>query len=260
MNAQSTITIPPERLAWLDTITLDHGSHKSYQQGVCAEEAVAYMAGLDITSSPACVSPVLRVFTIALNDAWDSTQRQKLKPYLVRQIGTAGDGQDEARSYLALDWLVRTYTPAWLDLAGLAEQAQVLRRLPRVVDFAAAEQAGPVVRTARKTAVVAAEAAWEAAAAGNTAAATVWDAAAATEAWADLEAATAAAWDAATAAAWDAAAPAAEAAGAACAGYAARSATWPATVNATRGVVTALQASALTLLDAMTDPSTVVTT
>lgn len=158
-----TTSIPAERLAWLDTITLDSGGHERYEDGVCAEEAVAYLAGLDITDSPACASPVLRTFCISLNDTWSTEQRQQLKPYLVRQIGTAGDGQDEARSYLALDWLIRTYTPAWLDLAGLTAEAQALRDLRRIVDLVSAQAAGPVVRQGSTAADAAWAAAWAAA-------------------------------------------------------------------------------------------------
>ena len=63
-------------------------------------------------------------------------------------VGTAGDGKDQARSYLALDWLIRTYTPAWLELAGLTAEAQELRDLRRIVDMVAAEAAGPEAQVA----------------------------------------------------------------------------------------------------------------
>ena len=75
------------------------------------------------------MSPVLRAYGISLNDQWDDEKRQELKRFIPVLPGTAGDGQDEARSYLALDWLIRTHTPAWLDLAGLTAEAQELRDL-----------------------------------------------------------------------------------------------------------------------------------
>lgn len=142
---------------------LDGGSHMSFTEGACAMEWVSYIAGLGHTDAPECVSPVLQKFTIDLNDSWDDEQRQKLVPFLPRMVGTNGDGQDEARSYLALDWLIRTYTPAWLDLAGLVGDAQALRGLPRIVDLGTAGQAGPVVRAGHEHSRAARDAAWEAA-------------------------------------------------------------------------------------------------
>jgi len=239
-----TVTIVAERLARLDTITLDKGAHESAEQGMCFIEFADWLAGGKGRDSAPTVSPVIRAYGINLNDSWDAEQRQKLRPYGPRVVGTAGDGQDEARSYLALDWLIRTYTPAWLDLAGLTVEARALRDLRRIVDTVAAQAAGPVVRDARDKAYAAWDAAWAAA----------WDAA----------------WDAAWAAAWDAARDAARAAARDAARDAARAAAgdavWDAAAWAAAGdaagdflkpTVTILQASALDLLDRLIDPSAV---
>jgi hypothetical protein len=223
MSAQ----IIPERLAMLDQLTVDKGSHPSFEDGHCSLEIVAWLAGLGHTDAPSCASPVLTAFTISLNDSWDVENRQRIKPFLPRMVGTAGDGLDETRSYLALDWLIRTYTPAWLDIAGLTVEAQALRDLRRIVDLVAAQAAGPVVRNASTKAI----AAW--AAAGAAARAAAGAAAGA--------AARAAAGAAAGAAAWDAAWAAA--------GAAARDALKP--------TVDTLQASALDLLDRMVAPASV---
>ena len=164
----TTAQILPERLADLTAgkITLDRSAHSTFESGHCATEVVAWLAGEGHTDAPKCASPVLRRFVIGLNDRWDDTQRQKLAPLLPRMVGTAGDGKDERRSFLALDWLIRTYTPAFLDLAGLTAEAQELRQLRRIVDLVAAKEAGPVVRTANAKAA----AAWDAAGAA------AWDA------------------------------------------------------------------------------------
>jgi hypothetical protein len=243
------MTVIEERLIELDTLHLDKGNHNNFEEGHCAMEVVAWLAGEGITDAPVCASPVLRVFTVDLNDRWPDRQRQKLRPYLPRMVGTAGDGQDEARSYLALDWLIRTFTPAWLDLAGLTAEAAELRALRRIVDPASAEAAGPVVvaawaaaRAARDAAGAAARAARDAA--GDAARAAAWDARVA--AWD----AAGAAWDARVAA-WDAAGAAWDAAGAA-AGDAARAAR--AARAALQPTVETLQESALELLDRMINP------
>jgi hypothetical protein len=241
-------TVIPERVAALDTITLDSGNHCNFSEGHCAMEVVAWLAGLGHTDAPECASPVLRDFTVGLNDRWDTVQRQTLKPFLPRMVGTAGDGQDEARAYLALDWLVRTYAPEWLDVAGLTERARDLRDLPRIVDPASAQSAVPVAHAARQDAA----AAWDAARAA------AWDAARAAAGDAAGDAARAAARDAAGDAAGDAAWAAAGDAAWAAAGAAAGAAAWDAARDAAwdslAPTVAALQASALDLLDRMIDP------
>ncbi len=114
--------------------TLAYGTHATPDDGRCAMEWVSHLAGEPHSDQPRCVSPVLRAICIALNDGLEHEPRQRLRPYLTRTIGTAGDGLDEARSWMALDWLIRTYTPAWLAQAGLADSAARLRSLPPVLD------------------------------------------------------------------------------------------------------------------------------
>jgi hypothetical protein len=207
---------------------LDKGPHASREAGMCAMEWVAYLANEPHTDQPVCVSPVLKSFCIAFNDALPDDQRQRLRPYLARCIGTAGDGLDERRAWMATDWIVTVYAPAWLDLAGLHDHAQNLRALA-ITNATAAKAALPAIREARK----AMSAAW--AAAGDAASSAAWVAA-----WAAARAA-------ARAAAWVAAGDAASAA----ARVAARSAARAAAGDALAPTVTQLQDSAFDLLDRM---------
>jgi hypothetical protein len=158
----------------LDTLTLTKGVHGNRGDGVCLMEAVAWWAGEKHTDHPACVSPVLGAFGRSLNDVLPGGKRQELRRLVPLLPGTADDSHDQARGYLALDWLIRTWTPAWLDLAGLSEEAHALRELRRIVDLAAAQSAGPVVRQASQKAAAARAAAGDAAWAAAGAAA--WDA------------------------------------------------------------------------------------
>ena len=147
------------------TITLTRGAHETRAAGVCLLEAAAWFAGKSHTDHPACVSPVLAAYGRSLNDALPDDSRQLLVPFVPLMPGTAGDGLDEARGYLALDWLIRVHAPAWLDLAGLADEARALRDLSRITDLAAAQAARPVVLTARNKATAARaatkDAAWD---------------------------------------------------------------------------------------------------
>ena len=219
------MTIIEERLAMLDTIRLAAGGHDADDGRMCVMEAAAWVAGEAWSDSPVCVSPVLAVFMRAWNDALDDEGRQQLKAVIPRVIGTAEDGQDEARCWLAVDWIVRVYAPAWLGLADIADAAASLRALPELRDSATLDAARPAREDARKQAAAARAAAWAAARAAAR------DAARA--------AAGAAAWDAARAAAWDAA----------------RDAARDAAGDALAPTVAELQASALILLDRMIDPA-----
>jgi hypothetical protein len=87
------------------------------------------------------VSPVLRAFCTTLNDSLEDGPRQRLRPYLVRTIGTVDDGLDETRSWLALDWLIRTYAPTWLRLAGLVASADRLAAQAPITGSASLEAA-----------------------------------------------------------------------------------------------------------------------
>lgn len=158
-------------------IHLDRGAHSDPAAGMCLMEAVAYVQGEPHTDHPACVSPVLGVYGRALNDALPDELRQRLVLYIDRLPGTAGDGRDERRGYIALDWLIRTYLPAWLDLSPhLTEHSERVRALPTIVSRETAEQAGAVLAAAWAAARDAAEPE-HAAAAGDAARAATGDAA-----------------------------------------------------------------------------------
>ena len=149
--------------AQLDTIQLAEGGHHDPEAGLCLLEAVAYVAGERHSDHPTCTSPVLGTFGRSLNDVLPDELRQGLKPLIPQLIGTRGDGHDETRSLLALDWLIRTWLPAWLQLAHLDDEARELRELAQIVDGETAQAAGPLVRAAQTKAFEKRRAAWAAA-------------------------------------------------------------------------------------------------
>jgi len=201
----------------LSTVSFGVGEHPrtdapTGDRDLCIMETVAYMAGEPWSDSPACASPVVSAFLRSWNDALSDADRDRLLPAAVwvpRLVGSRGDPEtEERRAYLALDWLIRAHTSAWLDLVpASAPHAAALRALPEIVDLTTAGQAGDMVRAAWTAARAAACAAARDAAvdaAGAAAWTAAWDAARA--------AAGAAAWDAAGDAAWAAAWAAARAA------------------------------------------------
>jgi hypothetical protein len=232
----TTTTIPRDRLARLEVITLESGAHQP-NGTFCAMEFVAWMAGEAWTDHPACVSPVVAAFARNWNDSLDTADRNRLlKPLLLDMVGTATTpGDEETRAWMATDWLARVHAPAWLRLAGLTKEAQALEGCARIIDAVTAGAAQPRLEEARH----ARAAAWDAARVA------AW-AAARAAAWAAAWAA-AAAWDAVRAAAWDAVRAAVSAAVSAAASAAARDAVR----DALRPTVEALQGSAVELLREM---------
>ena len=211
----------------IETLELLNGAHGSRSEGVCLLEAVAWFAGEPHTDHPACVSPVLSAFGRSWNDALPDDERQKLKPYVPRLVGTSGDAAaDTRRAWMTTDWLVRVHTPAWLRLAGLDEQAAQLEALLELVSADQIPPIKPVLEAVRKDAAAAGAAARDAA--GDAAWAAARDAARDAAGAAAGDAAWAAAGAAAGAAARDAAGAAAGAAARAAAGAAAGDAAWAA--------------------------------
>lgn len=102
----------------------------------CMMEVAAWMADEAWTDDPANVSPVIAQWCKALNDTLTDTSRQTLKDYLVVApdgvIDTVDAGLEAKRKYLATNWLIRTYVPAWLDVAGMTDEADILQALPAI--------------------------------------------------------------------------------------------------------------------------------
>ncbi len=143
----------------LDTLVLDGGSHSPGSDRMCVMEAVALLAGEGWTDHPACASPVIGVFLRSWNDSLPDDERQQLKQYIPRLVNSKGaDDQETERSWLATDWLIRVQTPAWLRLAGLTEQADLLA-LMRPVNPETCTSILPALKAVRSDAA----AAWDAA-------------------------------------------------------------------------------------------------
>jgi hypothetical protein len=100
------------------TVWLEKGSHRNREEGVCAMELAAWLAGEGHTYSPECVSAPLRNLMIWINDSLAPEARQRLKPYVSRTLGTAGDGQDEERRVRIGQWLESAGMYGWTAAEG----------------------------------------------------------------------------------------------------------------------------------------------
>ena len=219
----------------IDTMTLTKGPHAEREAGMCAMEAVAWLAGEPHSDAPQCACPIIARLVINANDNWDDETRNRLlKPLLHKIIGTrvtcdaAGDSILLKRMYMVQDWHIRVRTPAFLRLAGLKAVAESLEALAPVIDAASLKDCEPATSAARSVAMSAAKsAAWSAA---KSAAKSAWSAAK-SAAWSAAEDA---AWSATWSAAEDAARSAAEDAARSAAWSAAKSAAWSATWSAAK--------------------------
>ncbi len=248
------MTIVEEGLPVLDDLVLGIGAHANWESGACVMEAVAYLAGEPFSDHPKCASRVIGTFLRSWNDSLNNRDRQVLKQYIPRLVGSKGTPeQEETRGWMAVDWLVRTHTPMWLRLAGLPDQADRLTKLSEFQAGMDVAQLMPTLKAIRTDADAARETSWTASGAAPGEAHLAAGGAAARAASRDASGAAppAASRDAtpavARAAAGDAAADAAWAATRA----ATRDASPAATRAALRPTVVQLQASAHELVDRM---------
>ncbi|HEY2088575.1 MAG TPA: hypothetical protein VGH54_21470 [Mycobacterium sp.] len=133
----------------LETLHLGNGSHPTREAGVCFNEAAAWLAGEPHSDHPACVAPYLRSYGMRLNDRADDERRQDLKRFIPLVIGTAGDGLDDRRRWLATDRVLRVLLPKWLDRAGAADRAGQLRALAPITSHDTWYPNAQLVRTIR---------------------------------------------------------------------------------------------------------------
>jgi hypothetical protein len=237
----------------LETLILKKSAHTTREEGVCVMEAVAWLAGEEHSDHPACTCPVIAAVAIGWNDAIsdDETRTRLLLPILPRLIGTrsTSDMVMLRRMWLAMDWQIRTYAPAFLKAGGFAAEAEALASLPEIVDQATLYAALPAAKAAYSAAQAAKNAAYSAA----------WNAAQS----AARNAAQSAARNAALSAAWNAAPSAARNAAWNAASNAAYSAAYSAASNAALNaasdvlapIVAELQASARNLIVRMCEVS-----
>lgn len=126
----------------LSALTLYRGVHQP-DSTYCVMELSAYLAGEPWSDAPKCVSPVISAFMRSWNDGLNDTDRQMLKPYSVKVLGThTTDADETTRAWMCADWFVRTCVPAFLRLTPpLIGHADALVSLPELKDAISARSA-----------------------------------------------------------------------------------------------------------------------
>ena len=156
------------RIGRLEAQSLSSGSHDADSNAICVMEAAAYVAGEPWSDHPACVCPIIAAFLRSWNDSLltDADRDRLLKPIILEVLDTrATSNVEQRRGFMALDWLIRVFTPKWLDLVPkLKPHADALRNLDEIADLTGATAAGKLTAATRAAARAAAwDAAWDAA-------------------------------------------------------------------------------------------------
>jgi hypothetical protein len=102
------IAEPPLRI---ESLPLEPGSHSSPEQGVCIVELASILARERFSDEPDCVCAVIGAFLRSWNDRASYVDRQRLRPYAERIVGT--------RSRRAITHRRRDICLVWSNLAGL---------------------------------------------------------------------------------------------------------------------------------------------
>jgi hypothetical protein len=125
-------------------LPLRAGAHPNRDDGVCAMEMVAWLAGEAHSDEPACACPVLGALVRACNDAMTDAQRERfLRPLVPTLVGTrATAAVERVRGMAVVDAVVRVLLPMRLRRERRRDVAELLSQLPplRTADDARAAQ------------------------------------------------------------------------------------------------------------------------
>jgi hypothetical protein len=124
----------------LDDVVLQALPHPRRGLRITLLELASWLGHEPHSDTPAGVSPVLAAYGRWLAAGLDDARRQVLKPYAARLVGTHEPGLsnatwrplapiDDARAWVAADWLARVQAPAWLRAAGLVKLADRIAKV-----------------------------------------------------------------------------------------------------------------------------------
>lgn len=136
----------------LETLVLRSGAHTSPSDGVSLMEAVSALAGEPWSNSPSCTSPVIAAYARSLNDWLPDDERQRLKAYIPRLVGTAEPDLEVHRAFACADAAIRVFAPLAFAAAGLVEEAAKLSA-HAPVDRESAQSARSAAESAESAAI-----------------------------------------------------------------------------------------------------------
>ena len=136
-------TIPPERLALLDSAQLYQGSHEG-RGGPdckhCARELLhEVVTGVHADATPPGCSVMLSILPPINDGPWrdDAHRTEVIRPYL-RKMLLLDPALDEKRTYALIDHVYRNVLPDVCDALKLDKHGSALRALAPIVDHQSA--------------------------------------------------------------------------------------------------------------------------
>jgi hypothetical protein len=88
-----------------DSVRLEPGAHRSPRDGVCLMELASIVANESFSDRPRCVCVVIAAFLRDWNDRSGHAQRQQLRPYALRVVGSRSERSvTRRRRDLCLIW------------------------------------------------------------------------------------------------------------------------------------------------------------
>jgi len=120
----------------IDQYPLRRGAHPTRDDGMCAMEMVAWLAGEPHSDEPLCTCPVIAAFVRAANDTMGDAARSRcLRPLVPLLVNTRSTAAREAdRGLLVVDALVRQLVPEALRRQRRPDEMRLLAELPRIAD------------------------------------------------------------------------------------------------------------------------------
>jgi hypothetical protein len=115
-------------------VPLRAGAHPNRDDGVCAMEMVAWLAGEPHSDEPSCACPVIGALVRACNDAMgDDARNRYLRPLVPTLVGTrATAAVERERGLQVVDAMVRVLLPRKLRREQRADEAELLAGLPPI--------------------------------------------------------------------------------------------------------------------------------
>ncbi len=137
-------------MSTLKQFPIRRGSHPTREDGLCAMEMVAWLAGEQHSDDPKCACPVISSFVRSLNDCLpsDDHRARYLRPLIPRLINTrTGDLRLRSRrAFRIADHGARVLAPMLLQARADKEAAARLRALAPIQDRASARAARAIAQ------------------------------------------------------------------------------------------------------------------
>lgn len=137
-------------LAAFQTISLSYGSHPQREEGMCAMEAAAFIAGEPHSDRPLCVDEAITVLMIRFNDKLktDEERNHWIKPLIPRVLGTRTTDRKVflKRTYACANFVIHRTAPLRLRSLGREELAVLMEAIPEIVDHETAFAARDLTR------------------------------------------------------------------------------------------------------------------